>query len=359
MRRALASRLLLIVVTGAAAGAVAFVVLTPPPAPPAVALPLDPTTTTAMATTTTTRAATTSTTLPPRGWLVIHGVGDVNFDPAYVTTFRSEGYDVAFAGLGDLFREDDLTVVNLECTPSERGSPLPKEFTFRCDPAALPVAAAAGVEVVNLANNHGQDFGPEAMLDGRANVADAGLLPVGVGADLAEATAPAIVEVNGWKVAVLGFGGVVPNDGWLATADRPGMAGGDDTDLMVSAVRSAAAEADLVVVTIHWGRELETEPREDDRARAEALIAAGADVIFGHHPHRLGALEEVQGRPVAWTLGNFIWPRLSDAGATTAVARVVVSPSGDIEACLIPAFIERSGQPVLRGEAGCAPGRTR
>jgi poly-gamma-glutamate synthesis protein (capsule biosynthesis protein) len=83
------------------------------------------------------------------------------------------------------------------------------------------------------------------------------------------------------------------------------------------------------------------------------MIGAGADMIFGHHPHRLGELEFIDGKPVFWTLGNFIWPRLSDAGATTAVARVVISPDGEIDACLIPAFIETSGQPVLQGPAPC------
>ncbi len=86
------------------------------------------------------------------------------------------------------------------------------------------------------------------------------------------------------------------------------------------------------------------------------MIAAGADVIFGHHSHRLGGLEFVSGRPVFWTLGNFVWPYLSVPSATTAVGRVVISPEGDVAACLIPAFIERSGQPVLRGDPWCPVG---
>jgi hypothetical protein len=97
------------------------------------------------------------------------------------------------------------------------------------------------------------------------------------------------------------------------------MASGDDVDQMAAAVEAASASADVVVVTIHWGVEGVAEPDAEDRARAEAMIAAGADVIFGHHPHRLGELEFVDGVPVFWTLGNFVWPRLSDAGATTAV----------------------------------------
>ncbi len=292
---------------------------------------------------------------PRRGRLVIHGVGDTNFDPAYIPDLGRLGYGHAFDGLGGLFESDDLTVVNLECAPSDLGQPVPKTFNFRCDPDSLPVARANGVEVANLANNHVLDYGVEAMLDGRVNVEAAGMAAVGVGADLAQATTPALVDIEGWRVAVLGMGGVVPADWWLATDERPGRASGDDIDQMAAAVAAAARQADLVVVSIHWGRELVTEPDAGDRARAEAMVAAGADIVFGHHPHRLGDLELIDGKPVFWTLGNFVWPRLSDAGSTTAVARVVVDRDGGLEACLLPAFITTSGRPELTGPAPCGP----
>jgi poly-gamma-glutamate capsule biosynthesis protein CapA/YwtB (metallophosphatase superfamily) len=88
------------------------------------------------------------------------------------------------------------------------------------------------------------------------------------------------------------------------------------------------------------------------------MIDAGADAIFGHHPHRLQPLEFYRGRPIAWSLGNFVWPRLSVPSATTAVAQVVVEPDGRIAACLLPTFIESSGHPVLQVEytEPCSPG---
>ena len=101
----------------------------------------------------------------PRGALVVHGTGDVNLDPAYIPALRTRGYAHAWAGLDGLFTGDDLTVVNLECPVSDRGTIVPKEFNFRCDPEALLAARAAGVEVANLANNHSGDFGPAALLD--------------------------------------------------------------------------------------------------------------------------------------------------------------------------------------------------
>ncbi len=280
--------------------------------------------------------------------LVISGAGDTNLDPNYIPAFRTEGYGYAFTGLQDLFVDDDLTVVNLECAASALGTKVPKEFNFNCDPAALPVMRAAGVEVANLANNHSGDFGPAALVDTRANVAAAGLAPVGVGRDDVEAEAPALFTVKGWKIAVLGLGGVIPDPGWVAGPDRPGMADGDTTERMVAAVKRAKAQADLVIVAIHWGVELDTEPRADDVERARAMIDAGADVIFGHHSHRLNPIDTIGGKPVAWGLGNFVWPRLSDAGATTAVAQVIVEPDGTMTSCLVPTFIERDGHPVVQ-----------
>lgn len=306
---------------------------------------------------TTTSTSTSKTTIPPKGTLVIQGTGDVNLDPGYIPALASNGYDYAWEGLGGLFDEDDLTVINLECSPSDLGSPEAKEFVFRCPVESLASLAGAGIDVANLGNNHSGDYGREALVDGRARLIEAGVAPVGVGADVAEAGEPAIFEAKGWSIAVLGFGGVVPHDGWLAGEGHPGMRDGDDIPSMVAAVEAAAARADIVVVSIHWGVELDTEPRAEDVARAEAMIEAGADVIFGHHAHRLQPFEMLDDAAVFWGLGNFVWPRHSEAGSTTGVARAVINPDGSIEACLIPAFIENPGQPVLTGEPECGPGR--
>lgn len=289
-----------------------------------------------------------------RSRLVVHGTGDVNLDPAYVPALRTNGWAHAWSGLDGLFTGDDLTVINLECPVSRRGTPVPKEFVFRCDPDALPAARQGGVDVANLANNHSGDHGPTALLDSIGHVRGAGIEPVGIGPDADAANAPVIVERGGWRIAVLGFGGVVPSGDWLAGPSRPGMASGDDLDAMTTAVRAAAERADLVFVSIHWGVELDTQPRAEDVARAEAMIDAGADGIFGHHSHRLQPLGEHAGRPIAWGLGNFVWPTLSEAGSRTAVARFVVEPDGTVSGCLLPARIVSPGHPELTGPRTCA-----
>ncbi len=339
-----------------AAPAAAATTTTPVPATPAPAPATGATPTTAAPRITVVGqppAATPTPTPPTRQRLVVHGVGDVNLDPDYIPALRARGFDHAWSGLDGLFAEDDLTVVNLECPVSTRGAPEDKDFTFRCDPAALPAARAAGVEVANLANNHSGDYGVDALLDSIAFAREAGIEPVGVGADEDAATTPAIIERGGWRIAVLGFGGVVPAADWLAGPTRPGMANGDDIPTMTAAVRAAAARADLVFVSIHWGAELDTEPRPEDVARAEAMIEAGADGVFGHHAHRLQPMTTHLDRPIAWGLGNFVWPTLSAAGSRTAVAQFVVEPDGAVRGCLLPAEIVSPGHPELTGPRTC------
>jgi hypothetical protein len=317
-------------------------------------------------TTTTTVPPPISTTAPPttlapepqKQRLVVSGVGDVNLDPTFVRSFPSTGYEDAWTGLNGAFLRDDLTIVNLECSPSDLGTPWNKPWTFRCDPEALPSMAAAGVDIANLANNHGMDFGFEAMLDGKRNLIRVGIAPVGTGVDISEAYRPVIVEINGWTVAVVGSGGVNPETGsWLALEDRPGMTHGDDTDSIAAAVADAKKTADIVLVTAHWGEQGTSTPRRFERSQAEAWIDAGADGVFGHHQHVLQPLEFYNGRPIAWGLGNFVWQAFPAESKRTAIAQFVFDPDGGVGACLVPVVIERSGHPVVQDPTApvCAP----
>lgn len=284
----------------------------------------------------------------PRGTLVIHGTGDVSLDPSYIPAFRSNGYGWAWSGLGGLFQRDDLTVVNLECPATSIGAPIPKTYNFRCDPAALPVAERYGVDVANQANNHGYDQGPEALLDSIRSIRRAGLIPVGAGATAEEADAPRYIEVKGWRIGVVGVGEVLDPLNQVAVGNEPGTSVGHDFPRALRAIREAAAHADLVVVVIHWGVELDTQPREYQVVEAHRMIDAGADVIFGHHSHRLQPMETYEGRPIFYGLGNFVWPRFSVEGSTTAVAEAVVHPKGRVTGRLLPATIASDGHPVLR-----------
>jgi poly-gamma-glutamate capsule biosynthesis protein CapA/YwtB (metallophosphatase superfamily) len=292
----------------------------------------------------------TSTATPhaqEKGTLVIHGTGDVSLDPSQIPAFRTNGYGWAWSGLGGLFRHDDLSVVNLECPATDVVDPEPKPFAFRCDPGALPAARSAGVDVVSQANNHSYDDGPAGLLDSLSNIRAAGLAPVGAGSDQADALRAVSVQVNGWTIAVLGIDEVLDPVDEVAGPDKAGTAAGHDFALALRAVRDAASVSDLVVVTIHWGVELDAGPRRYQVHQAHRMIDAGADVIFGSHPHRIQPMETYRGRPIFYSLGNFVWPRLTPMTSASAVAEVIVTPDGAVTGRLVPVEIVSDGHPVL------------
>jgi len=285
-----------------------------------------------------------------RGTLTVHHVGDVNLDPSQQSAASVADPANPWNGVRDTFADADLVLVNLECAATDGGAPLDKQFVFRCELDALPAMRDAGVDVVTLANNHTGDYGVPGIVDSLRNVEAAGMIGVGVGADEAEAYRPRIVEVQGWRVAIVGFGGVVPTPDWTARDGAPGQASGYDPVRMARAVEVAAADADLVIATVHWGEEGAFTPRPEDRDKADAMIAAGADVVFGHHAHRLQPLERVDDVPVFWNLGNFVWPSLSEDASRTAVAEFTVEPDGRTRACLRPFRIDGGGVPRPTGD---------
>lgn len=284
----------------------------------------------------------------PKTTIVIHGTGDVSLDPTYIPAFRSQGYGWAWSGLDGLFRRDNLTVINHECPSTDTVAPVPKTFSFRCDPQALEEAREAGVDVASLANNHGFDQGPDGLMDSIRNLKRADIVPIGAGANEEEADAPRYVEVEGWRIGLVGVGEVIDPDYQVAEGDEIGTAVGHDFPRALRSIREAGSKADLVVVVIHWGVELDTRPREYQILEAHRMIDAGADVIFGHHAHRLQPMDVYRGKPIFYGLGNFVWPSLSVEGSTTAVAEAIVRPNGTIKGRLLPAYIASDGHPVLR-----------
>jgi poly-gamma-glutamate capsule biosynthesis protein CapA/YwtB (metallophosphatase superfamily) len=178
--------------------------------------------------------------------------------------------------------EADLFVLNLECCISERGTPWPdprKPFFFRAPPAAVEVLRRLGVDCVTLANNHALDFGAEALLDTFEHLSAAGIPWVGAGRDVREARAPAFLRARGSLLAVLGCSDH-PED-YGAGEDAVGIAYG----LGWVAEEVASLDADIVLVTPHWGPNMAAEPRPYVRDAAASFRAAGATLVAGHSAH--------------------------------------------------------------------------
>ena len=227
--------------------------------------------------------------------------------------------------MAPVMSQADITMVNLETSITTRGSPEPKAFTFRAPASAFTALAAAGVDVVTMANNHGRDFGAVGpRRHARCDQVRAGSRPSGIGENAAAAYAPYRVTVRGQRIAIFGASRVIDSallGSWTATDTQPGIASayeGAARDRLLAAVREARASSDTVVVFLHWGTELLTCPTGVQETLASELRDAGADLIVGSHAHRVQGDGFLDGAFVAYGLGNFVWPR-GNVGAVIEV----------------------------------------
>ncbi len=290
------------------------------------------------------------------GKVILSFTGDVLLGGLVRWAVHQSGADYPWAQVAPKLRVTDLTVVNLESPVSNRGTPQPgKEFTFEGEAGSLAGAARAGIDLVNLANNHTLDYGPEALLDTLEELKKNGIRWVGAGRSAAEAAAPAFFQVNGLRLAFLGFTDVVPASvGWPWTAGEnyPGVATTRDETAMLAAVREAKGSADAVIVLVHWGVEGSRQPESAQRRLAQKLVEAGATVIIGHHPHVLQGFQFALDRFVAWSLGNFIFDVGGAMSSETSVLELEVGPRGVVERALVtPARIYGVQPRLLSGRS--------
>lgn len=286
---------------------------TPPPAPPGSSAPA------------------------PVASITIAAVGDILMGSAPDRLPPRNGQDF-FAPVAEALRAD-LTMGNLETPlsdatgftkcqkpppPSQDPAPTTttptKEtcFAFRLPPSYASVLKDGGFHVLNLANNHTNDAGPQGLKDTRNALAGAGMKPTGGAGEIATHAA------NGITVAVLGFG---PYSWMQNVTDIPGA---------VALVRKAAAQADLVVVNMHVGGEgadhqhvkpgteyFLGENRGDPIGFAHAVVDAGADLVVGHSPHVLRGMEFYKGRLIAYSMGNFAGYRVLSTAYPLGVGGVL------------------------------------
>ena len=182
-------------------------------------------------------------------------------------------------------RSADLAMVNLETAVTTRGTPAVKAYTFRAPATAFTALRSAGVDVVTMANNHGEDYGPVGLQDSLSAAAAADFPVVGIGQTEDAAFAPYHATVKGRRVAFIAATQVLDAKlmyAWTARGDHPGLASAYNVPRLLQAVRAARATSDVVVVYLHWGHELAACPTSAQRDIAHQLVDAGADVVVGH-----------------------------------------------------------------------------
>jgi poly-gamma-glutamate capsule biosynthesis protein CapA/YwtB (metallophosphatase superfamily) len=274
--------------------------------------------------------------------------GDVHFTGKTASLLRNPA--TAVGPFTSLLSRADLTVVNLETAITTRGTPEPKEFHFRAPASAYTALQKAGIDVASLGNNHALDYGRVGLLDSLDSAEAAGLPVIGAGRTSEEAYRPYLTTIKGVRIAVLAMSQIhTLAESWAPTATKPGIAMAHDLALATKAVKDARAQADVVVVFMHWGVEGSNCPKGEMVTLARALSKAGATMIVGTHAHVPLAGGWIGSTYVHWGLGNFVWYTGGgpSRGASDTVVLTVTLTGAKISGTTVtPGYVTSSGQPA-------------
>lgn len=280
-----------------------------------------------------------SPTEAPKQPVVLGFAGDVNLDK---DSYPVKEYDKEGKGLPGVLSEDlitemnqaDIMMLNNEFAYSTRGiEEQNKSYTFRADPKRVDILKEMGVDIVSLANNHALDFGMDALLDTFSTLDNAGIAYIGAGETMARAKAPVYFTVGDKTIAFVAASRVVFAMDWYATDTSPGMIGTYDPTLFLESIREADANADFVIAYVHWGVEHNNYPEKYQKVFAKNYIDAGADAVIGCHPHVMQGLEFYQGKPIAYSLGNYWFNR---SNKESGLLKIYIEPDDSLKVQILP-----------------------
>ncbi len=261
--------------------------------------------------------------------------GDVLLSDYVLNNYNAGGIDgVISENLRTQLEDADILEVNNEFPYSTRGTQAPdKQYTFRVDPKYVSILKEMGVDAAGLANNHVLDYGKEALEDTFTTLSDAGIDYTGAGESREDASKLLTYEVNGKTYGILAASRVIPVGSWNIDNSQPGVFCTYDTTQLVEKIKAAKESCDYVFVCVHWGVEHTDELTDYQTSMAHQFVDAGADAVIGSHPHVLQGIEYYSGKPIFYSLGNFIFNQNIDS---TMAVRFTVSGE-DVKVQLIPA----------------------
>lgn len=210
-----------------------------------------------------------------------------DYDTSFDAFYEEFGYEYFFDNVRSIFEQDDLTVVNFEgtLTTADDSERLDKQYAFKADPEYVKILSSSSVEAANIANNHSSDYGEQSYTDTLKYLAEAGITSFGY-------SDSKVVDVKGVKVGLVGI---------LELFEEK-----DCQYEMIEQIDAVKAQgAQVVVVTMHWGEEAQYYYDEDQYDLGRIAIDHGADLVIGHHPHRVQAIETYKGKNIVYSVGNF------------------------------------------------------
>lgn len=238
-----------------------------------------------------------------------------------------------FEKTADVLASADLTLINLETTILKDCKATIVGMSFCGDPRAVEGLLYAGVDLATLGNNHTGNFGESGIVETKQILTDSGITPV--------IDEPTYKTVNDTRFAFLSYNDVGASEPGVPWADR---------DDIAQAITSARQQADIVVVSYHWGDEYVTLPNTRQRELAYYTIDQGADLIIGNHPHWIQPVELYKGKLISYAHGNFVfdqeWSKETKLGV---VGRYIFYGKKLIDVEFLPVKIVDFGQPYFLG----------
>jgi hypothetical protein len=234
-------------------------------------------------------------------------VGDVQLSGHVGEIIVKENPRFPFVWVKNTLRRGDITMGNLESPVSSLNTTclccLKQNTCFRASPDVVDGLVFSGFDVMNVANNHALDYGPEVMNDTLKHLSSAGILYTGANQGEDSIENPVIIDVRGIKVAYLGFTDIILPDNITDEYPQPWIASENAVKQSVEQVRN---KTDIVVVTFHFGKQYSFYHSERQEQLAHTAADAGADIIIGHHPHVVQEIEVYNRSIIAYSLGNFV-----------------------------------------------------
>ena len=233
-----------------------------------------------------------------------------------------------------VFSCSDLVVANLECPATIIKSPVFKNFIFRGEPQWLEVLRKHGVTHLNLANNHSIDQGREGLLDTRDNILKIGMTPIGAGSCMNDAVMPVKIAThprNVYVVASLRLS--LENFSYLPHLPSVSQESIEALEQRIRQLRFSDPGS-CIVVCLHWGAEHVMRPAVQQVMQARRLIDAGADCLICHHTHTMQSIEYYNGKPIYYSIGNFIFDQSRDINSRACMVQLTITPTKVIDKCI-------------------------
>ncbi len=265
--------------------------------------------------------------------------GDILLDRGVRRYIMQKGIDSLFTPqIDSIFAHSDIVVGNLECPATNIHTPAVKQYVFRGNPEWLHDLRRHGITHLNLANNHSVDQRRGGLRDTYKNCLGAHIVPVGAGTNMDEASEAILIAAHKFS-EVPRTSHLVPRNIYLLASQRLKLenftylpdsfsVSQEPLDTLCRRIERLRAKDSTAYITVclHWGAEHQLKPMALQRQEAHRIIDAGADIIVGHHTHTLQTIEEYKGKPIYYSIGNFIFDQEKPLNTRACMVQIKIAP---------------------------------